>query len=343
MCMIYIQTNLFYENLVCSTMSLDFKYPFLFWSTLIGVIIVLLVTIKFIHEFWCSDKASNGAKVNIRLKLLTIAVTSSTMIRFIFQMSGYAQYNIVVSLTGSCIAYLSGFLFYLFIAYRLLANFKGTSYEIPKWRFILMILILFLNMIYGMWSTLTWDITEHWTTQNQIIISTIYDMVAFLMIIWILIAFNSRLYKLILLTPNEFGAATEMTMKQRDYIHLITRQTLLISFILIYILIGFSRNIIFAFFSALEYSKLETIEWRFIVMIRRVLTIILIYLSFPFNLSNKIYNIVCKPFHWSCYKCCGCIVKRKLQASTKRISMQGAEEYKALEDLDNSDNPSRSF
>ena len=324
-------------------MSLDLKYPFLFWSTLIGAIIVLLITIKFIHEFWGSNKVSNGSKVNIRLKLLTISVTISTLIRFVFQICDYAEYNAAISLTGSCISYFAGFLLYILIAYRLLANFRGTAYQIPKWRLILMITLLFINMIYGMWSTLTRKTTQQWTTQNQIIISTIYSIIAFIINIWILIAFNSRLYKLILLTPNEFGDTTEITIQQGNYIHLITRQTLLISFILIYISIGFTQSIVFALFYGLDYPKRQKIEWRFITMILRVLTAIFIYLSFRFNTSNKIYNIICKPFHWSCYKCCRCIVKRKLQASTKRISMQGADEYAPLEDLDNTDQPSRSF
>ena len=94
---------------------------------------------------------------DIRLKVLTISVTVSILIRFGFKCL-IIQYNKPVSLTGSCIAYLSAFLFYTFMAYRL-ATFKGSSYEIPKYRLIILITILFLNMIYGMWTT-TYNVTQ---------------------------------------------------------------------------------------------------------------------------------------------------------------------------------------
>ena len=326
-------------------MDFDLKYPLLFYSTLIGSIIILIVTIKFIHEFWFTKKEDgNGGKVNIRLKVLTISVTLSMLIRFGFQLFDYYKYNKIVSLTGSCIAYFSGFLLYTFITYRLLATFKGSSYEISKYRLIILITILFLNMIYGMWTTTQYKITENWKEQSQLIIDTIYGIILFLINIWILMAFNSRLYKVILSTPNEFGDAIHINVRQTKWIHLITRQTLLISFILIYISIEIGRDIIFVLVSAFQTSKSTTIKWRFVTMIRRVLTAIFIYLSFPFNTSNTIYNVVCKPFHASCYKCCKCIVTQKLKASMKKIPVQGVSmDYNRLEDLTVTDNSSTSF
>ena len=78
-------------------------------------------------------------------------------------------------------------------------------------------------------------------------------------------------------------------------------------------------------------------------MIRRVLTVIFIYLSFPFNTSNTIYNVICKPFHASCLNFVNALTQ-KLEASMKRISVQGATmNYKQLKDLTVTDNTSRSF
>ena len=257
------------------------------------------------------------------------------MMRFGFEMSSYVKYNETVSIIGNYIAYLNGFFFYVFLIVRLLMIFKESIYALPKWRIITYFAVILLNLIYG-WTMSTLErqtsyINEISSTEKTII-AVIYTVVQFILTSWILIAFNARLYLLILTSPDnqneglltplnpngDSGSCLDVdNKKQQQYLQLITKQTLLMSIILIFGCI----NILNEMFTSLLPDLYNHNQWKVLRLIWRTSTVILIYISFKFELSNKVYGIICKPLHRSCYFCCKWIVEQKLNQKKYKVTI----------------------
>lgn len=318
----------------------EMNHPVQFWYTLGGLVIVFLVMLKLIQDFWFNLK---GQKVSLYLKIFTLSYPIILMIRFIFEMITYIKYNETISIIGNYIAYIDGFCLYTYLALRLLLIFRDSIYAMTKWRLTLYFIILSINMIYGMTVSSIHTLTHFMDTVesksvNKAIISTIYPTVQLLLTIWILIAFNARLYLLVLTAPEtNTGLLAPLTAsismssasnaddntnisKQQQYMQLITKQTLLVSIILSLR----SVNIIMETFASLRPDLYDHNKWKIPRVTWRTLTVILIYLSFKFELSNKLYGALCNPLHKSCYFCCQCILNKKLEETKHKNTINNS-------------------
>ena len=245
----------------------------------------------------------------------------------------YESSNVLLDTIGSCIAYFTGIAFYIYVCIRLLYIFDRTILSVSL-RIFISITIMSLSTIMIEIFSIYW---EYFSTKIYFITGSIYSVCYFGCEIWLIYMFNKILYKAILLhhqsqllssskydTSHDNSVSLDVNdininRNQHRMINIMTKQTLLHSIALIADMI---YTVLEPFFeNNKNHNQTQRIIIKCWLILSRVITIIIIYISYQFRIANSIYTNICHFCHKGLFRCCQRIVKNKIKKQYKSVTL----------------------
>ena len=262
------------------------KYPALFWATLIGLLITIVIMSKVVHEFWCKLEVWQRIRIPLDLKILALVYPIMKSIRFICNMIVFMAWNPTASTVGSVFAYLDRFTFFIFLLFWLSSTFRGTVHSLPQCQYITALLLCFINLLLGYFWGFGYMLLDKDAT---LALGMVYSSIYIIITLWILYQFNLRLCELLLAQSLEVDVPVMET--QRKFVGLITRQTIIIAIVSLLDLCGLLSTI-FASTLPQEYNHKQ---WQFVRQIIDIVKVSSIYALLYWNSFIPMNNYASAP------------------------------------------------
>ena len=228
-----------------------------------------------------------------------------------------------IILFADVVYFMSSVSLYLYILGKSYYAFKQTVYSVSKCYIIFvlsLILILSLSMAVYLYFVSSLSGLEFYKRSEILLITMICSDI--LIDISLLILFISKLQKLLYDTLITDYIFINLSNAQRRLISLITKQSILGIFIIVFNSLFFVCTTIIALHDI--HGKINdkhrlSIEFSITYCVRALentIIITMVYLNFDFN--TKIYIKLCSYLHKGCYGCCLCCIRQKLYHGRNR-------------------------
>jgi len=241
------------------------------------MLVMCVILCRMIYDMWCR----NERKLQPSLKILAVLYPLFAVIRSIFQLQGMYVFNNTASIIGSCFAYLYAFVFFVFLLLWLSSTFEGTAFPIAKWKLFISLGLCGLNVMFGLLQTI--GRYEQLQQDNELAFNLIYSGVYICIDVWIVYAFNSRLCRLIVLETTAMDDSDAIAEYQKQFIQLITRQTVILCLLFLLNLSGLLSTL-FAIFVP---DKYEHNQWRIARVMIETFKVFLVCLLFRYVALNR--------------------------------------------------------